>query len=159
MQLLQHTLLKFEALNWTYLSILYHNHQFSQMMSSMPLSFYTSLCPLEFQVLIEAVPLLLSLIHIQMCIRDSSYSHLKLQGMLLPPVSYTHLDVYKRQILNRVITNITIKIQPIASVGIFLCKPSNNRVVEPGPVSYTHLDVYKRQVKDRCYLRFRLTLI
>ena len=44
-------------------------------------------------------------------------------GMLLCPVSYTHLDVYKRQPLVRTLQR-----------------------AWPGPVSYTHLDVYKRQV-------------
>ena len=43
-----------------------------------------------------------------------------------PSVSYTHLDVYKRQVL---------KFSKMSS-GVPRC---------PSPVSYTHLDVYKRQ--------------
>nr|WP_166742229.1 hypothetical protein [Pseudomonas sp. HS-2] len=33
-----------------------------------------------------------------MCIRDSYYTVL---AFMAPPVSYTHLDVYKRQLLHR----------------------------------------------------------
>ena len=53
----------------------------------------------------------------------------------LPPVSYTHLDVYKRQLLSQDIQ-----------------RNANNKESEGGnvyctrAVSYTHLDVYKRQV-------------
>ena len=55
------------------------------------------------------------------------------------PVSYTHLDVYKRQTLTRAefdkITDDLVQ-----------------ATVEPiDPVSYTHLDVYKRQyLPGRC---------
>ena len=58
-------------------------------------------------------------------------------------VSYTHLDVYKRQVLvhERVDDALLVRI-------------AHHRVVRHGeeglhgvgPVSYTHLDVYKRQV-------------
>ena len=72
-------------------------------------------------------------------------------------VSYTHLDVYKRQVLNR----------SIAEKGIYPAVDpldSTSRILEPRvvgqdhydtarrvqeilqPVSYTHLDVYKRQL-------------
>ena len=55
------------------------------------------------------------------------------------PVSYTHLDVYKRQQHNR-----------FRIVGAFpgdLVEKGGRvgRGVGPDPVSYTHLDVYKRQ--------------
>ena len=49
-------------------------------------------------------------------------------GMI--PVSYTHLDVYKRQFLLSF---------PLSNVF----QPAKNPGVKP--VSYTHLDVYKRQ--------------
>ena len=50
-------------------------------------------------------------------------------------VSYTHLDVYKRQIQNRHPINIDLRGQCGMNrlVGIHIA------------VSYTHLDVYKRQ--------------
>ena len=63
------------------------------------------------------------------------------------PVSYTHLDVYKRQIDHRL------------SLGKRLQKQRNDGNTHTGeqhpvhqrpqhtPVSYTHLDVYKRQHK------------
>ena len=51
-------------------------------------------------------------------------------------VSYTHLDVYKRQIIN----NMNSFICSILADKVFI-----SRIV-PYPVSYTHLDVYKRQM-------------
>ena len=51
----------------------------------------------------------------------------------LQPVSYTHLDVYKRQGVDG--NNATL------NNGRFL--------IELKPVSYTHLDVYKRQDTGR----------
>ena len=48
-----------------------------------------------------------------------------LKGRANYPVSYTHLDVYKRQGFNRAVE----AQRPVGSL----------------PVSYTHLDVYKRQ--------------
>ena len=50
------------------------------------------------------------------------------------PVSYTHLDVYKRQALNR------SAISPIQYTYCRMPQP-----VGTTSVSYTHLDVYKRQ--------------
>ena len=54
------------------------------------------------------------------------------------PVSYTHLDVYKRQLL--------------ATVGVLLTALFTGTFIyflfqwlDMGTVSYTHLDVYKRQ--------------
>ena len=55
-------------------------------------------------------------------------------------VSYTHLDVYKRQEWDSV--KITLK-------GILVSRQEGHSKFEPVntiPVSYTHLDVYKRQV-------------
>ena len=63
---------------------------------------------------------------------QASPVHLATTGILgvlphrIAPVSYTHLDVYKRQSLH--------------------CATINHaNVIEIAPVSYTHLDVYKRQ--------------
>ena len=59
------------------------------------------------------------------------------------PVSYTHLDVYKRQYQNHANChrqNFTVDI--LVHCGII---SSIGRKGHIGPVSYTHLDVYKRQ--------------
>ena len=53
------------------------------------------------------------------------------------PVSYTHLDVYKRQALN---TDLVCDAINTAMRELFL-----QIVYGRTPVSYTHLDVYKRQ--------------
>ena len=55
------------------------------------------------------------------------------------PVSYTHLDVYKRQLILRTQPHCRSKIKRPAcrSVGVITTA-----------VSYTHLDVYKRQLID-----------
>ena len=86
-----------------------------------------------------------------MCIRDS-YEVLQILSISLTdkthlhdPVSYTHLDVYKRQILCN-------------APNLYLDFAYNKHPQEPGlywggwvnerntyAVSYTHLDVYKRQ--------------
>ena len=64
----------------------------------------------------------------------------------LIPVSYTHLDVYKRQ--EQLLERLVAKQHPLvhslhegASVGAFF--------IALHPVSYTHLDVYKRQAVRR----------
>ena len=57
------------------------------------------------------------------------------------PVSYTHLDVYKRQILNDV-TGDLWKYGVLDDVKNLAFNASSI------PVSYTHLDVYKRQGGD-----------
>ena len=54
----------------------------------------------------------------------------KLGDEVLVTVSYTHLDVYKRQNGKR--TNVILG-------------PKNSLLYGAGTVSYTHLDVYKRQ--------------
>ena len=67
-----------------------------------------------------------------------------------PPeaVSYTHLDVYKRQLDSYFREN------PSDSdkYGCYEeCRDANRKqvyVLYGGPVSYTHLDVYKRQGQD-----------
>ena len=68
----------------------------------------------------------------------------------LESVSYTHLDVYKRQ---------TQKLDEVVVVGYGVQKKVNmtgsisnvkaddlSVIPSTNPVSYTHLDVYKRQV-------------
>ena len=55
----------------------------------------------------------------------------------LLPVSYTHLDVYKRQLI------------AIVGRGMREARGTAGRIFSAlAPVSYTHLDVYKRQIKD-----------
>ena len=94
-----------------------------------------------------------------MCIRDSFHtSHPQLCGYLRnsKTVSYTHLDVYKRQVLDfqgKPIENkkfnpsetINEENLPYLTHGAF-DRFSEFRVGNSfTPVSYTHLDVYKRQ--------------
>ena len=69
------------------------------------------------------------------------------------PVSYTHLDVYKRQALDSIFEE-----EPDAGLGngglgrlaaCYLDGMATTDICGTGysiPVSYTHLDVYKRQV-------------
>ena len=73
------------------------------------------------------------------------------------PVSYTHLDVYKRQTLHlrgasgNNLKNVDLDI----ASGLFTCitgvsgsgKSTLINDTLYTPVSYTHLDVYKRQVR------------
>ena len=70
------------------------------------------------------------------------------------PVSYTHLDVYKRQVLtwgtgnNRVLmsaVNMHGKIRTPFKMPVVKDDKTSNIHIEYEPVSYTHLDVYKRQ--------------
>ena len=58
-------------------------------------------------------------------------------------VSYTHLDVYKRQILSHKNGHWLIFFYTVPSIR---------------PVSYTHLDVYKRQIHDRCGAKLKLQI-
>ena len=87
----------------------------------------------------------------------------RLGGWVLPstPVSYTHLDVYKRQVLHFLDGNISLlrQIEELHSIK----KRKSYRILPPmkdalpfpmitekeRAVSYTHLDVYKRQWR-RC---------
>ena len=57
-------------------------------------------------------------------------------------VSYTHLDVYKRQDMFPVGQEVDIHVDPF-DIQI-MNKPASED--EEAAVSYTHLDVYKRQV-------------
>ena len=121
-----------------------------------------------------------------MCIRDSHVaieSSGATRGSMLPffsskknffiigsmPVSYTHLDVYKRQALSRLIKNKTVliiahRMRTVAGADQVVVL-SGGIVAEQGspaelyarkglyahmvdPVSYTHLDVYKRQLNN-----------
>ena len=91
------------------------------------------------------------------------FSFLVFQGAVMEPVSYTHLDVYKRQIhfygiickckVCDVFSQITGVIQ-INDIGVLftvrLCIGFGNFA----SVSYTHLDVYKRQVDYRVKQEF-----
>ena len=87
---------------------------------------------------------------------------MKRSQMLLTSVSYTHLDVYKRQALY-IASQIVINLQSIVSrslspldtavvgIGTLHAGTQYNIVAKEAllegttPVSYTHLDVYKRQ--------------
>ena len=85
------------------------------------------------------------------------------------PVSYTHLDVYKRQV---VLTLLMIQLQsfqrvimvvltaPFGLIGVVLFLLLFDRPFGfvAMPVSYTHLDVYKRQRLLRCWLTKKMAL-
>ena len=66
-------------------------------------------------------------------------------------VSYTHLDVYKRQVLNSLLRISNIDVYVTGSNSKFLSSDIVTEFRGRGdeiriyPVSYTHLDVYKRQ--------------
>ena len=70
----------------------------------------------------------------------------------IEPVSYTHLDVYKRQVGG--IAAISLLVGGIGIMNIMMVSVTE-RTREIGirkalgAVSYTHLDVYKRQLYDR----------
>ena len=59
--------------------------------------------------------------------------------MLYTPVSYTHLDVYKRQAITHPEPNLNLLDRFLVMMGI------QGVPVTICSVSYTHLDVYKRQ--------------
>ena len=61
----------------------------------------------------------------------------------MAPVSYTHLDVYKRQAYFRVYSG-------TMNSGSYVLNATKDKKERVGriPVSYTHLDVYKRQSVD-----------
>ena len=63
------------------------------------------------------------------------------------PVSYTHLDVYKRQ--DHI--HLSVAIPPKISIANFMgyLKGKSTLMLYDRPVSYTHLDVYKRQLVSR----------
>ena len=64
-------------------------------------------------------------------------------------VSYTHLDVYKRQVQTEIITETIKKMCREANYSLSSDMVKAMRKAEEKeesvPVSYTHLDVYKRQ--------------
>ena len=62
------------------------------------------------------------------------------------PVSYTHLDVYKRQSLSWVIVAADETNKEVA-IGWGAIVSSLITLLATASVSYTHLDVYKRQVE------------
>ena len=76
-------------------------------------------------------------------------------SLLLPgftssqPVSYTHLDVYKRQAVT--LRRPSDTMTSASSVAVVVPSPATSLVLVEtsftswAPVSYTHLDVYKRQ--------------
>ena len=78
--------------------------------------------------------------------------------LLLPagnmPVSYTHLDVYKRQVLPLGYSfNLDGSMMYMTFASMFIAQAYNITSITGDltqqiimPVSYTHLDVYKRQV-------------
>ena len=102
-----------------------------------------------------------------MCIRDSEkgvaiaglnfvgnavYSEVQPDVENIAPVSYTHLDVYKRQGLD--CPNCSAKIEKevgeldgVQSSVVNLMKQT--LTINVTPVSYTHLEVYKRQLRCR----------
>ena len=58
------------------------------------------------------------------------------------PVSYTHLDVYKRQVPAQHVAVEAMQLAAIPEPRIVFV----NGQFDAAPVSYTHLDVYKRQL-------------
>ena len=70
----------------------------------------------------------------------SGYSFRAMPNIFAPSVSYTHLDVYKRQA--------SYAIEGDAEEVKSLYKLMKRLQEQKEPVSYTHLDVYKRQVMD-----------
>ena len=68
------------------------------------------------------------------------------------PVSYTHLDVYKRQVfenqnnlMSETFRNVRTNLQFMLGNGKKVILVTST---VSGAVSYTHLDVYKRQVYE-----------
>ena len=74
----------------------------------------------------------------------------------LDSVSYTHLDVYKRQVGTLAVRTCQVQEVPssasssskaalaLATGRVYMVSPPQS-LGGAGPVSYTHLDVYKRQ--------------
>ena len=84
---------------------------------------------------------------VQEQVSESFITFQRVKSHALVPVSYTHLDVYKRQALSveSTLVGMTGNAVFIESdehgVVILLC------LIFGQSVSYTHLDVYKRQVQ------------
>ena len=71
------------------------------------------------------------------------------KGLTFNPVSYTHLDVYKRQLTFTTTMRMVVGVHNGTAYGgteahVTLSARFTN--VDQGAVSYTHLDVYKRQI-------------
>ena len=72
---------------------------------------------------------------------------------MVETVSYTHLDVYKRQIEDCIHDLIKLCTKILSDEPLFFLINSYTTGLAPAvltymPVSYTHLDVYKRQDRD-----------
>ena len=87
-------------------------------------------------------------------VKDSG-SYWSVFGQTVIPVSYTHLDVYKRQRMltaQKIPTPGTLEYRRTGSTRRYHpgyeCKWATNTVA----VSYTHLDVYKRQIYSIPYI-------
>ena len=101
----------------------------------------------ETELMIKPNSSLIMSYHLQICLRGTHF------GAPLP-VSYTHLDVYKRQagavavvlVWHFALENL---LSLLPRIGEFVGKygPFTNLYgfITNYPVSYTHLDVYKRQ--------------
>ena len=71
----------------------------------------------------------------------------------IAPVSYTHLDVYKRQVLSYyfLVFSASTLIMALLATSLYFGlmavygTTTHKDLTGWGPVSYTHLDVYKRQ--------------
>ena len=79
-----------------------------------------------------------------MHLRDAMAETLEGATITYDAVSYTHLDVYKRQIHDRVPVQ---KVEPMTDrdYSVRGCTALLDAIGGAIPVSYTHLDVYKRQ--------------
>ena len=80
----------------------------------------------------------MKLSRVRKSLEELGYRHYNPIMSLCTPVSYTHLDVYKRQTPGRVMDHIRRETLKLSNVQWLV-------IDEADPVSYTHLDVYKRQ--------------
>ena len=71
------------------------------------------------------------------------FCHITTKALYLVPVSYTHLDVYKRQIYYHAPNDVRD-----ALISALLSTEDSGEASNLMSVSYTHLDVYKRQGKS-----------
>ena len=91
---------------------------------------------------------------------NSYHKNLVFTAACIGTVSYTHLDVYKRQVLGRQVhvrgkqgfnepfTDLTVGIGQTIDLAITVIA-LNGQITALVAVSYTHLDVYKRQIMDK----------
>ena len=80
-----------------------------------------------------------------MLLESADLGNRRWYAMCFIPVSYTHLDVYKRQAEDVVKAALEFPDNTRLMV-MTVIKPAEDRTMEMESVSYTHLDVYKRQV-------------